>query len=153
MSRPNERRLSNIQNKNVGIGSSLVWNKIRHKGKTMKFDTLAGSTLILPTSTGSGEKIRCQVTVVPTSNAHVAKVNNTTDIISGTVLTLSDNSAAVLGYSAGASDDTVSLNGTTTGGLKRGDYFELEDSIKGVWLFKGVTTSSGTEATPFSATV
>jgi hypothetical protein len=67
---------------------------------------------------------------------------------------LSDGAAAVLGYMAvAATSDTITLNGTTTGGVSIGDWVEIVDVASGVFAATGLTTSSGTEATPFSATV
>ena len=47
----------------------------------------------------------------------------------------------------------TSSNGTTTGGVAIGDFIELIDIATDKWLVFGHTTTSGTEATPFSATV
>lgn len=124
-----------------------------HSGKTLLLDRAAGIVATLPAATGSGNKYRFVVKTVPTSNAHIVKVANVTDIIQGTAVVVSDNSAAVLGYAAGAADDTISLNGTTTGGLKIGDIIELEDTAAGMFVAYVRTNASGTEATPFSATV
>jgi hypothetical protein len=52
-----------------------------------------------------------------------------------------------------ADSDTITLNGTTTGGLSVGDYIELIDIATNKWLVLGFTTTSSTEATPFSAAV
>lgn len=153
MAKPNEKRLRWLQNTLQGVGSALAYRVTKHKGKTILLDTLTGSTFTLPASTGKGQKIRFQVSLVPTSNSHIIKVANASDIIQGTIHTVSDNSAAVLGYIAGASDDTITLNRTTTGGVTIGEYIELEDIKKNVWAVRGFTASTGTEATPFSSTV
>ena len=52
-----------------------------------------------------------------------------------------------------ADEGTITLNGTTTGGVNKGDWIELEDIASGVWGVAGTITGSGTEATPFSAAV
>ena len=43
-------------------------------------------------------------------------------------------------------------DGTTTGGY-RGDTVEITDIAEGIFVVNAVLTQSGTEATPFSATV
>jgi len=87
-----------------------------------------------------------------TSNSTTIKVNNATDVMSGRAYVISDNSAAVLGYATGSTDDTITLNGTTLGGFA-GDVIEITDAIAGTFLVEVHTKATGTEATPFSATV
>jgi hypothetical protein len=52
-----------------------------------------------------------------------------------------------------ADSDTITLDGTTTGGVAIGDWIEVQDIVADKWAVRGVTTSSGAEATPFSAAV
>jgi hypothetical protein len=133
--------------------ATLAVTSAAHDGKLILLDLLAGVTATLPAATGSGSRFKFLVKLVPTSNQHKVQVANSSDIIQGTILMLSDNTAAVLGYSAGAADDTISLNGTTTGGLKKGDWIELIDAAANLWLATGIVTGSGTEATPYSSAV
>lgn len=121
-------------------------------GKLGLLNLAAGFTATLPASTGNGAVYRFLVQTVSTTG-YVIKVANTTDIMTGTVYTLSDGAAAVLGYTTGATDDTITLNGTTKGGVAVGDWIELVDYAAGFFGVRGLTVSSGTEATPFSATV
>ena len=53
---------------------------------------------------------------------------------------------------AAAADDTVSLNGTTTGGIK-GDYLEFEDVSINLWAVRAACSITGVAATPWAATV
>lgn len=122
-------------------------------GRTNVWNSATGFAFTLPAATGTGDRYRFQVGVVPSSGSHSVKVANATDIIQGSVITVSDNSAAVLGYNAASDSDTITLNGTTTGGLTRGDWVEITDMKAGVFVVSGITSSSGTEATPFSAAV
>lgn len=131
--------------------STLV--REQHAGRTMSLQLLAGFATTLPKSSGSGDKYKFVIGIVNTSGSYIVKVGNTTDVIQGSVMTVSDGAAAVLGYNTAASSDTITLNGTTTGGLTIGDWFEVTDLKSGVYAFTGLTSSSGTEATPFSATV
>ena len=71
----------------------------------------------------------------------------------GVIFNTDDASNAVQGFETAASSDTITLNGTTTGGVNKGDWVELEDIASGIWGVTGLLTGSGTEATPFSAAV
>lgn len=112
----------------------------------------AALTFTLPAALGTGAKFKFMVSVVNTSN-YLVKVANATDTMDGKVISLQDAADTLVGWETAADSDTITLNGTTTGGVSIGDYVELEDIASGQWAVSGVTTSSGTEATPFSATV
>jgi hypothetical protein len=47
----------------------------------------------------------------------------------------------------------MTFNATTTGGVQIGDWIELTDIASNTWMVYGYTTTSGSEATPFSAAV
>ena len=51
-----------------------------------------------------------------------------------------------------AGDDTLTMNGTTTGGLI-GSWVQFTDVTAALWMVNGFLASSGTEATVFSAAV
>ena len=122
-------------------------------GKTVVLTAAAGLTITLPASTGSGWRAHFVLGATVTSNNIVIKVANTTDAFVGFSQVVSDNTAAVIGYIASAgSDDTVTLNGTTTGGYI-GDVIEVEDIASGTFRVQIAGKATGTEATPFSATV
>lgn len=146
-------RAAQVSSRIVNLAVSTSITLAAHDGKTIVMGG-AGSarTFTLPASTGSGAKFKFKIGAVNTSNYLIKSVAGT-DVMKGTVLMLSDNSAAVLGYSAGSTDDTITLNGTTTGGVKVGDWIELEDVAANTWAVTGILTGSGTEATPFSDTV
>lgn len=146
-------RACDVSARLVAVAVDTAITVAAHEGRTLVMGG-AGSarTFTLPAAEGTGARFRFLVGAVNTSN-YLIKVSDATDTIDGTVLTRSDDSAAVLGYTAGASDDTITLNGTTTGGAAIGDWIELEDIAANQWAVRGVTTSSGSEATPFSNTV
>jgi hypothetical protein len=54
---------------------------------------------------------------------------------------------------AGASDDSLLINGTTRGGVSKGDWIEFIDCSATQWFVRGFITQSGSEATPFENTV
>lgn len=124
-----------------------------HDGKTLLMGASgAALTFTLPAAAGTGAKFKFRVSVVNTSN-YIIQVANATDTIDGSILSLQDAGDTVVGWETAATSDTITLNGTTTGGVAIGDWVELEDIATAQWAVTGVTTSSGTEATPFSAAV
>lgn len=137
----------------VTAGATLTLTRAAHNGKTTLLNSLTGSIVTLPAATGTGSIFRFKVSVLATSNSHIVKVANGTDIIQGLLSQLSDNANAMLGWTAGAADDTITLNRTTTGSLTRGEAFEIQDVASGLFLVTGLIQASGTEATPFSSTV
>jgi hypothetical protein len=138
----------------IPAGSTLSLVESLHEGKTILLDTAAGSTVTLPASTGGGAKYRFFVSTVPTSNSHIIKVANSTDVMSGIVLEAQDGGAgATLAWQTAASSDTITLNRTTTGGTIKGEWIDVEDIAVGFWAVRGALAGTGTEATPFSATV
>ena len=112
----------------------------------------AAVTLTLPAATGSGNEYRFIVSVVNTSN-YVIQVANANDTIDGSVILHQDSANTVVSFNTVAASDTITLNGTTKGGVSIGDELTLIDSLANQYTVKGVLTASGTEATPFSAAV
>jgi hypothetical protein len=55
-------------------------------------------------------------------------------------------------FSAGSTADTISLNGTTTGG-KKGDHFALTVVASNQWAAYGEIQATGASATPFVVSV
>lgn len=134
----------------VAAGSTLALTVATHAYKTVKLDTATGSVVTLPASTGSGVRFRFLVTVLATSNSHIVSAAGT-DIFIGIITTVSDDAGApVKGYSAAATDNTITLNRSTSGSVAKGEWIEVEDEAAGVWSVRGQTQSTGTEATPFS---
>lgn len=123
-------------------------------GKLILLDTLTGSTVTLPASTGSGKKFRFLVSLLATSNSHIVKVANATDVMRGTAWYAdTDGTAAVNGFATVAASDTITLNRTTTGSVSIGEYIEVEDYAAGFWRVLCFLSNTGTPTTPFSATV
>lgn len=146
--------------RNFGAASFLAAGSTRSLGpldhdKTVRFDTLTGSVVTLPAAIGKGLRVSAVVTVLATSNSHIIKVNNTTDVMRGIIMgTRVDVGNAVLGFAAGAADDTVTLNRTTTGSVSLGEWLEFYDIAAGVWHVRGMLSATGAAfATPFSSTV
>jgi len=135
-------------------GTALTLTKAQHNGKTILLDhTAAASTVTLPAATGSGARIRFRVTAVNTNN-HLIKVPDASHTLKGVIVSLDNDANAATAYSGTGTDDTITLNGTTTGG-QIGDMIEVEDIAANVWGVHGmVLVPAGSNvADMFSATV
>lgn len=124
-----------------------------HEGKILLMGEVGGdaeAVFTLPAATGSGAIYTFVVSVVNTSNYKIQVT--TTDIIQGSIVTSNSEETAISWTTAGDSD-TITLNGTTTGGLQIGDQIVLKDILAGTWAVCGQVNSNGVEATPFSAAV
>jgi uncharacterized protein YjdB len=137
----------------VLAGSALTLTKAKHAGRLIELNAAAGSVVTLPTATGSGAVYKILVTVTATSNSHIIKVGNTTDEFRGFVIQDSDTATAPNTWWAADNDDTITLNRSSTGLAAQGEYFEIVDAVSGHFFVRGYSQASGTEATPFSATV
>lgn len=133
-------------------GATLTCSRDVHGGRVIAINAAAGCAVTLPNATGTGSVYKFFIGTTITSNSTTIKVNNATDVMSGRAFVISDGAAAVLGYATAASSDTITLDGTTTGGYA-GDIIEIVDVSPGIFQVKVLTKATGTEATPFSATV
>ncbi len=129
--------------------ATLTLNEDTHAGAWVTLNKADGMTVTLPASAGKGAVYKLFVGTTFTSNG-VIQVANATDIMQGGVSVSTD--AAGVTILTAATSDTITMNGSTTGGLK-GSFVELEDVSSGVWKVSGFLVSTGAEATPFSAAV
>lgn len=143
-------------NRLVTITATGAITAALHEGKTCLLAEVGGDaivTLTLPAATGSGGRYRFVVNVVNTSS-YVFKSVAGADVMRGHVIGNDGGGVTTpVVWAAGATDDTVTINGTTTGGVTRGDWIEFEDIATDGWAVRGIVSQSGTEATPFSDTV
>lgn len=124
------------------------------KSKVILLDTATGSTVTLPAATGTGNTYRFLVSVLATSNNHIVKVANSTDVMQGSAYFAdTDGTAAINGFITASSSDTITLNRTTTGSVTTGETIELQDYAAGFWRVEAFLSNTGTPGTPFSATV
>ena len=122
--------------------------------KLINLDTAAGSIVTLPQATGSQNLYRFRVSVIATTNSHVIKVAVAADTMSGYIFTMDDTADNVMGFFAvGGTSDTITLNRSTMGSVTVGEYIEVEDIAAGKFHVRGFTSSTGSAASPFSATV
>lgn len=134
----------------ITITASTTLKRNVHKGAVVNLNAAAGLTVTLPASTGKGDIYKVFVATTVTSNNYIIQVANATDILAGVVGLTTD--IAGTSMPTATTTDTITMNGTTTGGL-RGTYLEFEDAYSGVWKLQGDIICTGTEATPFSAAV
>ena len=136
----------------IGISAGTTLNMARalHQFCTINLDTATGSTCNLPPATGSGAKYKFRVSVLATSNSHLIKCIGS-DKYEGFVFTMSDDPVTVKGFFAVAGTSvTITLNRTTTGSVTIGEEITVEDVAPNRYHVSGFTSSTGSEATPFS---
>lgn len=121
-------------------------------GSIFTLNRAAGIAVTLPAATGSGASFRFFVGTTVTSNTSTIKVANSSDTMSGVAFQAADGGSTSNAWETAASSDTITFDGSTTGGVK-GDYVELIDVASTLWFVRLMGSATGTEATPFSATV
>jgi len=136
----------------VTLATSTTITAALHAGRTLLLTgTGAALTQTLPAATGTGNSYLFVVGAVNTSNHIITALSG--DLLCGNIITNSTSDTPDLAqpWPADQSNDVIiTLNGTTTGGQAIGDWVEVIDIATDKWLVRGVTTTSGTEATPFS---
>ena len=82
----------------------------------------------------------------------IVQVANSTDVMSGGAFYIDDSSDNVVGFETVAASDTITLNGTTTGGVT---YAKIVCTVlaSGTWSVSVHTGCTGSPATCFSAAV
>lgn len=139
---------------NLGVvavtASTLTARVDAHAGVPVVLNRAAGITVTLPAATGSGASFEFIIGTTVTSNSTIIKVANSSDVMAG-ALTVATDIAGVTCPTTSTSD-TITLNGSTTGGVI-GSRVKLIDVATNLWSVSGELVSTGTEATPFSATV
>lgn len=138
----------------VDVTASTLAPTVAQSGATFVLDRAAGIAVTLPSIDAGevGTYFDFLIKTTITSNSTTIKAPSASETMTGSCFTISDGAAAVLGYKAGSTADTVTLNGSTTGGIA-GDMVRLKALSTTLWEVLALTSSTGTEATPFSATV
>ena len=134
----------------ISLTASTTLNT-SHAGTMLVLNAAAGLTITLPPATGSGYRYSFVVGTTVTSNSAVIQVTGD-DVMTGLALSAADGGNSVNGWETASTSDTITLDGSTTGGIK-GDRIELVDCAADTWSVLIHSSSTGTEATPFSAAV
>ena len=116
-------------------GSALSLNDATYLNRTIVQNAVAGTTFTLPPSTGGGDKVRivCKSTI--TSNSLKVQVANSSDVMTGVALVAQDAADTAVLFETASTSDTITLNGSTTGGIK-GDVIECEDVSTNLWAVR-----------------
>ena len=153
----------------VEITSSTTLNPVAHAGRIISVGgTLAANVgLTLPAintsanvsssgpgndpNTANNEGVVYTIWVPTTIATSSLKIGTDgTDRFVGYVLSIdSDSTDAARGFGAGANDDFINFNGTTTGGVA-GTWVQIVAIAALKYMVTGVAVGSGTVATPFA---
>lgn len=134
--------VAKLSTREVLAGATLAATAALHSGRTVRMPAVCAVTL--PASTGSGAVYRFVQQVAATT----VTITATAADMYGQAWLMSDNSAAVLGYTA-AGSTIITFDGSTRGGIK-GAIVEIEDAATNFLVVRVMSGASGTEATPFS---
>lgn len=139
-----------MANKPVTITAATTLSRNLHAGVVTNLDSTTGRIITLPASSGKGDVYTVYVKTTVSSGNHVVQVANSTDVMNGGIGLTTDIAGSTL--PTAASTDTITMNGSTTGGLA-GTWMRFTDAVSGFWMLEGNLNCTGTEATPFSAAV
>lgn len=145
-------RIADVSVRGVTVtATSLTITEALHEGRTVVLNTTASQAFTLPAATGSFGRYRfvCGQTVAGTASS--IKVVDSTDTMVGTAIFAADGGNTAVAFEAGATADSILLD-STSGGID-GTIVELEDCAANKWTVRIIGQATGTEATPFSATV
>lgn len=132
--------------------TTLTVTAASHAGRVVTINSAAAIAVTLPQATGTGNKYEFWIGVAATATSHTIKVSNATDVMAGYSFCVTTSSDNAEGFKTSATSDTITLNGTTLGGVV-GDFIQIRDLKTGVFSVMMFAAPTGTEATPFSATV
>lgn len=146
-------RAADVSTRVVNVTTTpLAVTEAAHDSKIVTLNKADGIAVTLPAATGSGAKIQFIIGTTITSVGTTIKVANASDVMTGTALLAQDGGDTAVMFETAATSDTITLNGSTTGGIK-GDSVELIDIAANLWWVRVVGSATGLEATPFSASV
>lgn len=130
--------------------AALTLNVDTHAFNTHVLTGTTGRIVTLPASLGRGDVYTVFIGTTVSSGNHVIQVANSTDVMQGAIHLTTDIAGSSM--PAALTSDTITMNGSTTGGLI-GSWCRFTDIAAGFWMLEGALICTGTEATPFSAAV
>lgn len=128
--------------------STVTLDRNIHRDTVVNLNRAAGIAVTLPSATGTGDRYYVRVGTTVTSNSTTVTTSGS-DTIDGWIATATTTFGAQSAEAAGGSDKTVTMNGTTTGGII-GSTLEYVDVATGIWSVQGHLVASGTIATSIS---
>jgi hypothetical protein len=149
-------RAADVSTRLVTITATGAITETVNEGKVNLLAEVGGDaivTLTMPAALGTGARYEFYVGVVNTSTYVIQKASS--DVFSGKAqIWDADASTGALVFDAAgsSSSDVITLNATTTGGARIGDYVKLVDLKSGVWGVEilGHCAAGSNPATPFS---
>ena len=117
-------------------------------GHVIVVNAAGGATLTLPAATGSGYQWHIYGAATQTGDFVLNASTNGADVVG--IADLGNDSAGASRFYAAATSNTVTLNGTTKGGIK-GWRIHVTDFLTDEFHVEILSEASGNEATPFSA--
>ncbi len=128
--------------------ATLGLSAATHGDRIVTLNKADGQAITVPAATGSGVKFTLILGTTVTSVGTTITLTGNDTYVGNAVLI--NDSAAASTYAAGASDEVITLDGSTKGGIK-GATIELIDIAADVWYARVISSATGTEATPFSS--
>lgn len=135
-----------------GSGATRTLNPLE-SGSLVLCDKADGIVFTLPSSAPAGTYFDFAVSVTATSNEYKIITAVGTELMVGRVVncdTDTTDTVAIWKGLVGSSYIALKLNGSTTGGIK-GDSIRVTKLNSTTWLVDGFMNSTGSVATPFSA--
>ena len=153
----------------VDADSSVSLTVADHAGRIVHNDAAGAVTYTLPATTTNsdsavagpgadfnnlnnvGATIEIFSSITKTGDL-VVQVANATDVMVGSAVFIDDSSDNVVGFETASTSDTITLNGSTTGGVT---FSKIVCTVlaSGKWKVDVISGCTGTPATPFSAAV
>lgn len=153
----------------VEITSSTTLNPTDHAGRIISVGGSLAANVVLtlpaidtsanPVSSGPGqdpnttnnEGVTYTIWVPTTISTSSLKIGTDgTNKFIGTIFGVdTDSSNALVAYTAGATNDYINFNGTTTGGVA-GTWVQIFAIAANKYMVNGIALGSGTVATPFA---
>jgi hypothetical protein len=130
----------------VDTAIALALTQALHAGRVVTLNSTTGRAITLPAATGTGDVYTVFVGTTVSSGSHTI-VCAGSDVFNGAVGVSTDIAGVV--ESAQVTDSTITMNGTTTGGIA-GSFVRVTDVASAVWMLEGFLVSSGVEGTVFS---
>ena len=128
----------------------LTLTEEAHAGRIVTANHTTGFAITLPEATATGNVYTIFYgTTVGSGNHTIVAPSSDTSFIGGASISTNISGVTIICNSA---DDTITMNGGTTGGLL-GTWFRFTDVASGIFMLEGFLCATGSEADPFSAAV
>ena len=134
----------------VNTTEALALTAAAHAGRIVTANHATGFAITLPEAIGNGDVYTVFYgTTVASGSATIVAPSASTSFLGGCGISTNISGVTII---CNTGDDTITMNGSTTGGLL-GTWFRFTDVASGIFMLEGFLCSTGTEADPFSAAV